>query len=98
MFREHKLRGTSGVLLSAGVALGIVLSAGVSAPAADLPVFVKAKGPERGLFRWTLEAGAFWTGGDPIPFNTGDIFGRGIGIGFPFFYPRHHPVAAKTRT
>ena len=85
MFREHKLRGTSGVLLSAGVALGIVLSAGASAPAADLPVFVKAKGPERGLFRWTLEAGAFWTGGDPIPFNTGDIFGGGIG--FPLFIP-----------
>jgi Legionella pneumophila major outer membrane protein precursor len=83
MFRGRKLRGTSGVLLSAGVALGIVLSAGASARAADVPVF-KAKGPERGLFRWTLEAGAFWTGGDPIPFNTGDIFGRGIGIGFPF--------------
>ena len=70
MFREHKLRGTSGILLSAGVALGIVLSAGVSAPAADLPVFVKAKGPERGLFRWTLEAGAFWTGGAPPGSST----------------------------
>ena len=43
--------------------------------AADLPI--SAAAPVRGEFRALIEGGAFWTGGDNIPYS-GDIFG-GLG-------------------
>ena len=42
----------------------------------------KAPLPVRGEFRFFVEGGAFWTGGDPIPFEGEG----GRGIGFPIAF------------
>jgi opacity protein-like surface antigen len=75
MVRDCDLHGTPSVLLRAGIAFGIVLSAATSIRAADLPVIGKAPAPVRGEFRVFVEGGAFWTGGDPIPFEGGGLEG-----------------------
>src|SRR5207249_9999532 len=62
------------VLLQSCFAAGFATSAVLPVKAADLAV--KAPILETGQFRVFVEGGAFWTGGDPIPFS-GSFFGRG---------------------
>jgi hypothetical protein len=79
------LLSKSCMVFSAGVSLAILALAG---PARGGDLAVKAPAGDRGEFRGFVEGGAFWTGGDPIPYNAPGFnnvaFGGGGLVFFPF--------------
>jgi len=85
------LLGKSSRTLFAGVSLAVLA---LAAPARGGDLALKAPAADRGEFRGFVEGGAFWTGGDPIPYNAPGTSGIDFGGGFfPIFPVFPVPVA-----